>query len=230
MNFSIIIPTLNEADNIQSCLQSVQAQSQPHEIIIVDAGSVDNTLENARPLADKIIRSDKGRATQMNKGAKYASGDILLFLHADTHLPTNALDSLSQLFKQHHNTWGRFNITLTGQHPLLKMIAWFMNWRSCLTGIATGDQVIFVKKSLFEQVNGYAEIALMEDVELCSRLKKISRPHCLKTRVISSGRRWEQYGVVKVVVLMWSIRLRYFFGEAPETLNTLYTKGKLWKT
>ncbi len=230
MKFSIIIPVFNEADNIQNCLFSIKKQKYPCEIIIVDGGSTDKTLEIARPFADKTIHSDKGRATQMNKGAQYASGDILLFLHADTLLPNNALELLSQIFKQQSNAWGRFNIELAGQAIILKIIALMMNWRSCFTGIATGDQVIFINKTLFGSVGGYPEIALMEDISLSSTLIKLSRPHCLNATVISSGRLWEQHGMVKTILLMWSMRLRFFLGENPEILRTLYAKGQIWKT
>ncbi|MFW5443471.1 MAG: TIGR04283 family arsenosugar biosynthesis glycosyltransferase [Methylococcaceae bacterium] len=225
MKFSIIIPTLNEATNIQPCLSALQPLRTQCEIIIVDGGSSDNTVKIANPLADKILISEKGRARQMNTGAQQASGKTLIFLHADTYLPNNALKQISQV----NNGWGRFDIRLEGKSIMLKVIALLMNWRSRLTGIATGDQVIFVNKQLFEKVGGYPEIALMEDISLCSRLKQTSAPLSLKDRVTSSGRRWEQFGLVKTVLLMWSIRLRYFFGENPEILARLYSKGLFWK-
>jgi len=223
--FSIIIPALNEANNIQLCLDALQQFRNQVEIIVVDGGSTDHTFEIAEPLVDKIIKSSKGRAKQMNKGASNAAGDMLIFLHADTFLPENALN----LIQQNHLHWGRFDIQLSGNLAMLKVISFFMNWRSRLTGIATGDQVIFVNKHLFDQVGGFPDLALMEDISLCSKLKKISQPICLKEKVISSGRRWEQYGVIKTILLMWSLRLRYFFGENPEVLSTLYSRGLFWK-
>ncbi len=225
MFFSIIIPTLNESGNIQSCLLALQPLRKQSEIIVVDGGSTDNTVKLARPLADKVIQSDKGRAKQMNAGAKIATGQMLIFLHADTSLPDKALD----LIKPSTKPWGRFDIQLTGKPFMLNVIAQFMNWRSRFTGIATGDQVIFINRHLFDQVGGYPEITLMEDITLCSTLNKISRPDCLKAKVISSGRRWEQFGVIKTILLMWSLRLRYFFGEQPEVLAELYSNGLFLK-
>jgi rSAM/selenodomain-associated transferase 2 len=225
MHFSIIIPTFNEADNIQSCLLKLQPIRNWAEIIIADGGSTDNTIKLIAELADKVIISKKGRARQMNAGAKKATGNMLIFLHADTALPDNALDLIGKT-----NQWGRFDIQLTGKPFMLKVVALFMNWRSRLTGIATGDQVIFVSRQLFDKVAGYPDIALMEDITLCARLKQILAPLCLKAKVISSGRRWEAFGVFKTILLMWSIRLRYFFGEKPDVLAKLYSKGLFRKT
>jgi len=229
MSFSIIIPTLNEEINIQRCLLAIQAFRDECETIIVDGGSSDNTLVIAHPLVDKTLVSDKGRARQMNTGAKQAKGDILIFLHADTLLADLSLDWISRMFMQTNKRWGRFDIQLSGKPFMLKVIAALMNYRSRLTGIATGDQVIFVSKQLFNEVGGYSDIALMEDINLCSKLKKITPPICLKVKVTSSGRRWEQFGILKTILLMWSLRLRYFFGENPDTLSTLYSKGLFWK-
>ena len=229
MNVSIIIPVYNEENNIHSCLQSLQNYNQKAEVIVVDGGSVDDTLIISKPLADKIIISTKGRAKQMNAGAKQATGDMLLFLHADTILPKSALTLISQA-PLLGNRWGRFDIQLSGKIKALKIISALMNWRSRITGIATGDQVIFVSKKLFNEVKGYDDIFLMEDINLCTKLKKITPPLCLKEKVISSGRRWEKNGLVKTILLMWSLRIRYFFGENTEILSILYSKGRFWKT
>ena len=163
----------------------------------------------------------------MNFGASHANGDILIFLHADTHLPEKAL----QLIDQHIGSkqWGRFDIRLSGDHFMLNIIAWMMNRRSRLTGIATGDQVIFVTKEAFAAVGQYPEIALMEDIALSKALKKISPPVCVNAKVTSSGRRWERYGIYRTILLMWSLRLRYFFGADPQRLAALYSRGQLWK-
>jgi len=224
MNFSIIIPTLNEEKTIESCLSALQPLRNNCEIIIVDGGSIDNTRVIARSLADKVVSSDKGRARQMNNGARYASGNVLIFLHADTSLPENALQLIQQKLNSSRK-WGRFDIQLSGKHFMLKVIAQMMNWRSRLTGIATGDQVIFVTRLAFEKASQYPEISLMEDIAICKALKKISPPICLKAKVISSGRRWERYGIYKTILLMWNIRLRYFFGADPQILAFLYTNG-----
>ena len=224
MKFSIIIPTLNEEKTIQSCLLDLQPLRNCSEIIVVDGESADNTRTLAAPLAHKVTISEKGRAKQMNIGAWQATGDILIFLHADTRLPENALQLIQQKINSTRQ-WGRFDIQLSGNHFVLKVIACMMNWRSRLTGIATGDQVIFVTHRAFEKAGLYPEISLMEDIALCKALKKISPPICLKAKVISSGRRWERDGIYKTIFLMWSIRLRYFFGADPQTLSFLYTHG-----
>ena len=227
--FSIIIPTLNETQSIVNCLSALQTYRVYAEIIVVDGGSTDNTDKQALSLADKVMTSDRGRAIQMNAGANVATGDVLIFLHADTFLPKNALNRIATNIDDREQ-WGRFDIELKGRHPMLKVVASFMNWRSRLTGIATGDQAIFVNKALFDSIGGYPEIGLMEDIALSKLLKGISSPVCLKDKVLSSGRRWEQFGVYKTILLMWSLRLRYFFGTNPAILSVLYREGKWWKT
>ena len=224
MKFSIIIPTLNEEKTILCCLLDLQPLRDRSEIIVIDGVSADNTRSLAAPLADKVYISEKGRSKQMNIGARQARGDILIFLHADTRLPENALQLIQQKINNARQ-WGRFDIQLSGNHFVLKVIACMMNWRSRLTGIATGDQVIFVTHRAFEKAGLYPEISLMEDIALCKALKKISPPICLKAKVISSGRRWERNGIYKTIFLMWSIRLCYFFGADPQTLDFLYTHG-----
>ena len=228
MKFSIIIPTLNEEKTIQSCLLALQPLRPDCQLIVADGDSSDNTKAIALPLADKVINSEKGRSRQMNNGAAEAKGEILIFLHADTYLPDNAL----QLIRQHttdKNPWGRFDIQLSGDHSLLKVIALLMIWRSRLSGIATGDQAIFVTKQAFAMAGRYPEIDLMEDIALCKSLKKISPPVCLAAKVISSGRRWEYKGVCRTILLMWTLRLLYFFGADPKTLAHFYRRGSLWK-
>jgi rSAM/selenodomain-associated transferase 2 len=224
MKFSIIIPTLNEEKAIEGCLSALQTLRKECEIIVVDGDSIDNTRILAAPLADKVITSALGRSKQMNSGARQATRDVLIFLHADTCLPENALQLIQQKLCD-SGKWGRFDIQLSGKHFMLKVIAQMMNWRSRLTGIATGDQVIFVTRPAFEEAGHYPEINLMEDITLCKALTKISPPICLKTKVISSGRRWELNGIYKTILLMWSLRLRYFFGTDPQMLAVLYTHG-----
>jgi rSAM/selenodomain-associated transferase 2 len=230
MKFSIIIPTLNEANTIQTGLQALQPLRKHCEIIVVDGGSSDNTVQLASTLADKVIISPRGRARQMNNGASHAIGDILIFLHVDTVLPENALVNIQTQLEKPDSHWGRFDIRLDSNHRLIKMVAQMMNWRSRLTGIATGDQVIFVKRSVFFDIGQYPDLDLMEDIALSSTLKKLSRPVCLKDKVTSSARRWLQHGILKTIMLMWLLRLLYFFGADPNHLAILYREGKLWKT
>jgi hypothetical protein len=220
---SIIVPCLNEAGGIVAALNRLQTlRARGAEIIVVDGGSSDETVALATPLADRLICAPRGRAPQMNAGATAAGGSVLLFLHADCALPADAdrliIDGLAAAGKH----WGRFDVRLDGRHPLLALIAAMMNLRSRLTGIATGDQGIFVTRECFERVGGYAAMPLMEDIDLCSRLKQQGKPLCLATRLTASGRRWEQHGVLRTIVLMWRLRLAYFCGASPAALAQQY--------
>lgn len=225
--YSIIIPTLNEAESIHDFLMALQPLREYCEIIIADAGSGDETKIISQPLVDWFITAPRGRAIQMNAGAEQAAAAVLIFLHADTYLPEGGL-ALLQDGLDSGALWGRFDIQLTGQHVMLNVIAKMMNWRSRLTGIATGDQVIFITSQTFRQVKGFPVIALMEDIEISKRLGKLARPYCIGAQVKSSARRWESFGVWKTIALMWSIRLRYFLGQSPEYLARLYKQGTFW--
>ena len=222
MKLSIIIPVYNEVDHIVAALRRLQNyRLQGHEVIVVDGGSRDNTFDCAVGLVDKLLMSKPGRAMQMNIGAEQATGDVLVFLHADTELPHLANKLIIDVMKNKHQ-WGRFNVQLSGQHVLFRVIENMMNWRSCLTGIATGDQVIFVQRAVFGQVGSYPEIKLMEDIELSKRLKSFGKPACIKSRVITSSRKWEKNGIVKTVLLMWRLRLLHFFGVSADKLHAQY--------
>jgi rSAM/selenodomain-associated transferase 2 len=226
--FSIIIPTYNEATCIERCLFALQPFKPRCELIVADGGSLDNTIALAKPLADRLIDAGKGRARQMNAGASLAQADMLLFLHADTFLPDDALDLINNGLHKNY-LWGRFDIDLTGTSPMLKIIAAMMNFRSRLTGIATGDQVIFVSRRTFEQIGCFPVIPLMEDIAICKKLKQLDNPYCIKAKVTSSGRRWEEFGLARTILLMWALRLGYFFGLHPELLAKYYTQEYLWK-
>ena len=221
MKLSIIIPALNEAGSIEQVLMSVRALVMPAEVIVVDGGSKDNTRDLAQPLADLVIQSTRGRARQMNAGAAKATGEYLLFLHADTRLPTEAWTQLQSAFDQDAH-WGRFDVRISGKPVMLIVVARLMNWRSRLTGIATGDQAMFVHRELFESLGGFPDQPLMEDIELSRRLLKHSRPYCLAGPVTTSGRRWEQRGVWSTIGLMWRLRYRYWRGESAEQLAKEY--------
>lgn len=229
MRISIIIPTLNEAQGIEQCLLALQPFRQQHcEIIVADGGSSDTTVAISQSLADILISAPKGRARQMNAGANQAHNDILLFLHADTLLPDTALNQLCTGINEGFD-WGRFDIHLTGKHPMLKVIALMMNWRSRLTGIATGDQALFVRKQIFEKIGHYPDINLMEDIALSKQLKQLGKPFCIGAKVISSGRRWEYFGVYRTILLMWWLRAGFFFNISPDLLAHLYSRGLFWK-
>ena len=226
MKLSIIMPVLDEAAEIETALAALAPyRARGVEVIVVDGGSSDATPELARPLADRVIAAARGRSLQMNAGATLAQGDVLLFLHADTRLPENAdrllLDGLARSGRAIHRTWGRFDVRIDGG-GLLRVVAATMNLRSRLTGIATGDQAIFVTRPAFAAAGGFPAIALMEDVALSARLKRIGKPLALRVRVITSPRRWRKHGTLRTVLLMWRLRLRFFFGADPAKLARAY--------
>ncbi len=222
--FSFIIPTWQEAGEIEACLNALQPLRRQAEILVIDGGSDDCTPTLAFPLADRVLIAPRGRARQMNTGAWLAQGEILVFLHADTRLPEGALADIASALSAH--AWGRFDLCLASRHPLLKLVARMINLRSRLTRIATGDQAIFVTRQAFWQVGGFPDQRLMEDIELCRRLKSLGPPACLKSKVITSARRWEKFGIARTILLMWWLRFRYFLGADPNRLACLYQSGK----
>lgn len=223
---SIIVPTLNEAEGIQATLCALSPlRARGAEIIVADGGSTDGTVVLARPFADHVIVAPRGRARQMNAGAAVARGECLLFLHADTRLPPDA-DRLVEAALSGGLAWGRFDVDIAGRHPLLPLIARLMNLRSRLTGIATGDQAMFVTRAAFAACGGFPPIPLMEDIALSRALKRIGRPACLRQRVRTSGRRWDRQGFWRTVLLMWRLRLAYFFGADPARLAQDYGYAK----
>jgi rSAM/selenodomain-associated transferase 2 len=220
---SIIMPVLDEGEGIAAALDALAAlRARGSEVIVVDGGSRDTTVQQARPRADRVILASRGRAAQMNAGAKQASSDVLLFLHADTRVPADVDHVVLKGLEGSGRVWGRFDIKIDGRAPVLAVVAWFMNLRSRLTGIATGDQAMFVRRGAFQGVGGFPAIALMEDIALCKRLKRVSRPLCLRELVTTSGRRWEKKGVLSTIILMWRLRLAYFFGADPKELARQY--------
>jgi rSAM/selenodomain-associated transferase 2 len=223
MKISIVIPVLNEASVIGQTLSALQPLHEAgHEVIVVDGGSEDTSLLLAKPLADRVIQSPRGRSRQMNAGAKMASGELLLFLHADTFLPGRADRLIIEGMHRKRREWGRFDVKLSGDHSLLRVIEFLMNWRSRLFQIATGDQAIFVSRELFETIGGFPEIDLMEDIALSKVLKKYGRPLCLWQRVNTSSRRWEEKGLFRTIFLMWFLRLAFLFKADPKRLARFY--------
>jgi len=219
---SIVLPVLNEAATIGAALSRLPAAEVGHvELVVADGGSRDATVAIAQAHGARVVRSLRGRALQMNAGAQVATGDVLLFLHADTQLPPDAVGLIARAIAAGAQ-WGRFDVRIEGRHPLLAVVAAMMNLRSRLTGIATGDQAIFCTRALFDALDGYAPIALMEDIDFSTRARSQSRPACLRARVSTSGRRWERQGVLRTIVLMWRLRLRYFFGADPRDLARDY--------
>jgi rSAM/selenodomain-associated transferase 2 len=220
---SIVVPVLDEEARIGPTLQALAPfRARGAEVIVADGGSRDRTVEIASPLADRVIAAPRGRGAQMNVGAAASTGDVLLFLHADTALPPDA-DALVLAGVGHATwQWGRFDVRIEGRSLLLNVIAGFMNWRSLATGIATGDQAMFVTRSAFDQAGGFPDIALMEDIALSKRLKRISRPLCLTAQVTVSGRRFDERGAIGMILLMWRLRLEYWLGVPPAVLARRY--------
>lgn len=219
---SIVVPVLNEARNIQATLKQLQAmRRRGTEIIVVDGGSQDDTVALCQPLADTVLQGAPGRARQMNAGAAQARGTTLLFLHADTLLPPDADTRVGEALAAGAR-WGRFDVRIAGRHWMLPVIAFMMNLRSRLSGIATGDQAIFVRRDAFEQVGGFPDQPLMEDIGISAALKRLGPPACLRVPVITSGRRWESRGVWRTMTLMWHLRWRYWRGDSPQQLAQRY--------
>lgn len=219
---SIVIPVLDEAATIATQLAALQEfRLVGAELLVVDGGSSDATVACAAPACDRVLVAPRGRGSQMNAGAQAASGVVLIFLHADTMLPADAFAAVRRAVAA-GAVWGRFDVRISGESAWFPLIAWMMNWRSRLTGIATGDQAIFVLKKTLLEAGGFPDIPLMEDVALCTILRRRFRPACLRQKVTTSGRRWEKNGVLKTVWRMWSLRWRYFFGADPQQLAVEY--------
>lgn len=227
MRLSIIIPVLNEAENLPALLGPLASLCGcGSEMIVVDGGSEDGSPQAALHAGARVICSERGRARQMNAGALAAQGDVLLFLHADTLLPSSARQAIETAIRRgggvHEQAWGRFDVHIAGRPFVLRVIATLMNWRSRLSGIATGDQAMFMTRRAFETSGGFPDQPLMEDIELSKRLLALSRPVCLKDRVVTSGRRWETRGVWKTIWLMWRLRWLYWRGVPAGELARLY--------
>lgn len=220
---SIIMPVLNEAVGIVHALEALQPlRAAGHELIVADGGSVDATCDLALPLSDHVIAAPRGRAAQMNAGVAQAGGDVLLFLHADTRLPQGADRLIIDGFANSETRWGRFDVTIEGAPKMLRVIGCMVNLRSRITGIATGDQAIFVRAKDFHAVGGFPDQPLMEDIAFSKMMKLGGAPLCLSARVKTSGRRWEKHGVWLTILLMWRLRLAYFFGADPARLAVRY--------
>jgi rSAM/selenodomain-associated transferase 2 len=230
MKLSIIMPVLDEATEIEAALAALAPlRARGAEVIVADGGSRDGTAEKARRLADRVLAAPRGRSLQMNAGAAAACGDVLMFLHADTRLPGDAdrlvLDGLAQSGHASDRIWGRFDVRFDGS-GLLNVVATMINMRSRMTGIATGDQAMFMTRAAFEHAGGFPPIALMEDVALSAKLKRTGRPLALRARVTTSARRWRKHGALRTVLLMWALRLRFFLGADPAKLARAYGYGE----
>ncbi len=221
MQISVIVPVLNEEKSIAATLQAL-AHLQPHETIVVDGGSQDRTAEIAAECGVKVIPSERGRARQMNRGARQASGEVLLFLHADTRLPPTAFSDIAGAMGDPRYVGGRFDVELDGKHWLLPLVGRLISYRPRLSKVATGDQALFVRRAVFRRMGGFADIPLMEDIAFCRRLKGLGEVACLRSRVVTSARRWEVDGVWRTIFRMWTLKLLYLSGVSPARLKKFY--------
>jgi rSAM/selenodomain-associated transferase 2 len=223
MRLAIVIPTVDEAANLARLLPDLARDCPGAEIVVVDGGSRDETAAVvARAPGPRLLASARGRALQMNHGARATAGDPLLFLHADTRLPDGAVRAIERALAEPGVVGGRFDVRFDNERPLFRVIAWFMNTRSRASGICTGDQAIFVRRADFEAIGGYPEIPLMEDIELTRRLKRRGRLRALRLRVTTSARKWEREGPLRTIGLMWALRFLHFCGVAPARLHRWY--------
>jgi rSAM/selenodomain-associated transferase 2 len=223
VKLSIVVPVLDEARRLPAFLDALARECAGAEVLVADGGSRDGSVDiAARAPGLRLVSSARGRARQMNAGAAAATGDVLLFLHADTRLPAGASDAIRRALGDSRVTHGRFDVRFDNPRAVFRVIAGLMNLRSRATGISTGDQAIFVRRATFARLGGYAEIPLMEDIELTRRLKRVGPQAALRLRVTTSARRWERDGVARTIVFMWTLRFLYLCGADPARLGRRY--------
>ena len=222
---SVVVPTLEEAASLAQTLTAARGRGVG-DVVVVDGGSRDATREVAARLADRVLVAPRGRAAQMNAGAAAARGDVLLFLHADTRLPDDFADAVAKVLVAPDVVGGFFAVALDAPGWRYALTARLISVRSRLTGIATGDQAIFVRRAVFEALGGFAPLPLMEDIELMHRLKRRGRVAALRQAVTTSTRRWERRGFWRTVLLMWALRVGYYAGISPGTLARWYRDAR----
>ena len=225
MGISVVVPILNEERTIAALLRALM-QLKPDELILVDGGSSDGTRAICRQFGVEVLTSPRGRAAQMNYGARRATGDVLLFLHADTQLPLTAFDDIRDALGDPRFVGGRFDIQLDGDHWMLRVIGTMISLRSRLSNVGTGDQAIFVRRKVFQGMGGFPDIPIMEDVAFCRALKRLGEVVCLRSKVITSARRWELDGVWRTIFRMWMLKSLYLMGVSPHRLKRYYSDGR----
>ncbi len=225
MRISVVIPVLNEEKDIGSAIAALKLLG-PDEMIVVDGGSTDRTREICQKIGVTVIAAPRGRARQMNHGAGQATGDVLLFLHGDTRLPLSAFDDVRDALNDAHVLGGRFDVELDGEGWMLKVVGAMISMRSRATKVATGDQAIFVRRAVFEKIGGYPDIPLMEDIVFSRLLKRMGSVACLRSRVVTSARRWQSNGVWRTIFKMWTLKSLYLLGVSPSRLKRFYDDGR----
>jgi len=221
MRISVIMPVLNEEKTIGAALHALLPLG-PHEIIVVDGGSGDRTRRISVEAGAKVLMTGPGRARQMNRGALEAMGDVLLFLHADTRLPASAFRDIESALSDPRYLGGRFDVELGSDRWLLKSVGFMISLRSRLSKVGTGDQAIFVRREIFAELGGFPDMPLMEDIAFCRKLKRMGDVACLKSKVVTSARRWETDGVWRTIFRMWTLKMLYLAGVSPARLKRFY--------
>ena len=221
MRISVILPVLNEENAVAPTLQAVSAL-RPHEIIVVDGGSIYRSREISAHFGARVVVTGCGRGRQMNRGALEATGDVLLFLHADTRLPASALRDIAAALSESRYVGGRFDVELDSNRWSLKVVGFMISLRSRLSRVGTGDQALFVRRDIFAELNGFPDIPLMEDIAFCRMLKRAGKVACLRSKVVTSARRWETDGVWRTIFRMWTLKLLYLAGVPPARLKRFY--------
>jgi len=217
---SVIIPTLNEANCLGEALRLLRHQG-PREVIVVDGGSTDGTCEIARG-ADQLLWGARGRAAQMNLGAAHATGDVLLFLHADCSLEAGALAEAERCLRRARVVAGCYRMTVTAPGLAYRLIGLAATARVGLTGLVYGDQGLFVRREVFERVGGFPPLRLMEDVFISMKLRRLGRVVVVPRRVYVSARRWEKQGVVRQTLRNWALTALAAGGADPDRLARYY--------
>ncbi len=225
VSIAAIVPVFNEAQLLPEKLSSLRALNSD-ELIFIDGGSTDGTQQLLEASGVTWFTGVRGRAAQMNVGAGKCKSDIILFIHIDTEIDESNISAIKSVMKQQGLVGGRFDIRLSGHHPAYRMISWFMNIRSRWSKISTGDQALFVRRAVFEQMGGFADLPLMEDVEFSKRLKREGDIACLRETVITSSRRWQQHGIIRTVLLMWKLRFLYWLGTPADKLAAMYRDAR----
>jgi len=218
LSVAAIVPVLNESALLPDMIERFR-HIDVDELVYADGGSTDGTREQLQAAGVRWVSSRSGRSAQMNCGAAECTSDILLFIHVDTAVSSSHIEAVRKSMRDRGMAGGRFDVQLSGAHPAFRIIESMINLRSRLSRISTGDQAMFVRRDVFERLGGFPDQPLLEDVAFSRLLKRAGNIACLRQRVETSSRRWEEYGIVRTILLMWWLRLRFWLGAAPARLH-----------